>query len=127
MELASELGVEREDIDWLRLAALLHDIGKIGMPDFHPEQGRASLIAEAIEKMKDHPVVGARILEHIERYREMAGWIRHHHEHFDGTDIRTDSGARPYRFLRGSSRSPICSMPSPRTVLIGRRCRGRMR
>ena len=35
--------------------------------------------------MKDHPVVGARMLERIERYREMADWIRHHHEHFDGT------------------------------------------
>ena len=84
VELASELGVEREDLDWLRLAALLHDIGKIGVPDSILNKA-GKLDAEAIEKMKDHPVVGARMLERIERYREMAGWIRHHHEHFDGT------------------------------------------
>jgi HD-GYP domain-containing protein (c-di-GMP phosphodiesterase class II) len=38
-----------------------------------------------MEKMKEHPEIGAKMMEHVQRFREIALWICHHHEHYDGT------------------------------------------
>ena len=73
----SELWIER-----LRYGALLHDVGKIGVPDailLKPGQ----LTPEEFEKMKQHPVTGARIVEEV--LADVRDIIRYHHERIDGT------------------------------------------
>jgi HD-GYP domain-containing protein (c-di-GMP phosphodiesterase class II) len=73
----SELWIER-----LRYGALLHDVGKIGVPDailLKPGQ----LTPDEFEKMKQHPVTGARIVESV--LDEVRDIIRYHHEWYNGT------------------------------------------
>ncbi|MCU1286285.1 MAG: Response regulator [Acidobacteriales bacterium] len=72
-----------EDLRNLHNAALLHDIGKIGIPDsILLKPGKLS--AEETEVMKQHPVIGEEMLNNIPFLRPSASIIRHHHERFDG-------------------------------------------
>src|SRR5262249_37290928 len=68
----------------LYYAAVFHDIGKIGMPDriLHSTD---RLSPEELERVKQHPVVGSRLLEKIPGLQRAVPGIRHHHENFDGT------------------------------------------
>lgn len=67
----------------LRLAAKLHDIGKVGMPEgiLHKT---TPLTLQEMDEMRAHPVIGERILSPIIRSRSVLGAIRHHHERWDG-------------------------------------------
>lgn len=68
----------------LESASLLHDVGKISIPDsILLKPGR--LTAEEFEQCKVHPVAGARILSSIESLRGVAKIVRHHHEQWDGS------------------------------------------
>lgn len=90
IELAGALGrccdLEAQDLRHLRLAAALHDIGKIGVPDrvLHKPD---VLNAEEWQMMRSHPERGERILLAIgaEGAALIARTVRHHHEHFDGS------------------------------------------
>jgi putative nucleotidyltransferase with HDIG domain len=85
MELmARELRLAKVDLPTLRRGALLHDLGKIGMPD---EILRKAGELESSEWtiMKRHPAYGARILAGIPFLSGAAEIVRHHHEHFDGS------------------------------------------
>jgi putative two-component system response regulator len=66
-----------------RLAAKLHDIGKVGMPEGILNK-TTPLTNEEIGEMRDHPVIGERILSPIIRSRDVLGGIRNHHERWDG-------------------------------------------
>ncbi|GAB4340789.1 MAG: response regulator [Calditrichia bacterium] len=68
----------------LQLAAFMHDIGKIGMPDNILKKAD-SLEDFEMRQAKDHPVVGSQILGEIEELTEVASIVRHHHERYDGT------------------------------------------
>ena len=72
------------DMEELRISLLLHDIGKIGVPDalLHKDSG---LTAEEFEIMKQHAEIGARIIEPIEKLKKVGRIIRHHQERYDGT------------------------------------------
>lgn len=70
-------------LDDLRLAALLHDIGKIGVPETILNK-EGPLTQEEWEKMKLHPIVGAKILQPIEELERSIAGIKYHHERFDG-------------------------------------------
>jgi HD-GYP domain-containing protein (c-di-GMP phosphodiesterase class II) len=64
--------------------ALLHDIGKIGMPDeILRKPGR--LDAHELAIMREHPVIGERILRHVPGLETVARAVRHEHERWDGT------------------------------------------
>ncbi|MBI3322803.1 MAG: HD domain-containing protein [Candidatus Omnitrophica bacterium] len=67
----------------LKVAALLHDIGKIGSPD-EILRKPAKLTPKEMKKMQEHPVVGAIILQPIKGMEEVATAVRTHHERFDG-------------------------------------------
>ena len=68
----------------LYCGALLHDIGKIGVPDAVLHK-RGPLTPEEQEIMHRHPGIGQRIIGHIGYFHEAAEIIRSHHEHFDGS------------------------------------------
>ncbi|MEJ2048501.1 MAG: response regulator [Calditrichota bacterium] len=82
-KMAEELNLSSDENYTLQLAASLHDIGKIGMPDNILKKAD-SLEDIEMRKAKDHPVVGSEILGEIEELSEVASIVRHHHERYDG-------------------------------------------
>jgi diguanylate cyclase (GGDEF)-like protein/putative nucleotidyltransferase with HDIG domain len=81
--IAEQLGLSAEQIQIIRHAGLLHDIGKIGIPEtilFKP----AKLSKDEYELMKQHAVLGAALVREIESLQHLAPFIRHHHEHYNG-------------------------------------------
>jgi diguanylate cyclase (GGDEF)-like protein/putative nucleotidyltransferase with HDIG domain len=81
---AKELNLSEGEIEALRAAALLHDIGKLAVPEqIINKPGK--LTKEEFEKMKVHPLVGAEILERVAFPYPVAPIVRSHHERWDGT------------------------------------------
>jgi diguanylate cyclase (GGDEF)-like protein/putative nucleotidyltransferase with HDIG domain len=84
VEVAKELNLGPDQIEALRAAALLHDIGKLAVPEqIINKPGR--LTPEEFEKMKVHPLVGAEILERVAFPYPVAPIVRSHHERWDGS------------------------------------------
>ncbi len=81
--ICEELGMSKNKSRLVELAALLHDIGKIGTPESILHKPGA-LMPEEFEKIKEHPARGADILSNIGEFSEIIKWIRHHHEWYDG-------------------------------------------
>ncbi|MEA2470414.1 MAG: hypothetical protein QOE38_1413, partial [Thermoleophilaceae bacterium] len=81
---ACRLGLDRAAIDEIRTVALLHDVGKIGIPD-HVLHNPDPLSREEWAVMRQHPVIGERILEPLPGLSEVARAVRHEHERWDGT------------------------------------------
>jgi putative nucleotidyltransferase with HDIG domain len=73
-----------DDIESVHWAAILHDIGKIGVPDEILNK-KGSLTKEEWIIMKEHPIIGAQIVEPIKHLSAVAPIIRAHHEKYDGT------------------------------------------
>ena len=82
-EIAKELGLSEEESDALRAAALLHDVGKLAVPD-HILNKPGRLTPEEFEKMKIHPIVGADILDRVSFPYPVAPIVRSHHEKWNG-------------------------------------------
>jgi diguanylate cyclase (GGDEF)-like protein len=78
-----QLGVDAETIDHLRLAGLLHDVGKIGLPDAILNAPRRLTEAE-FAIVKRHPEFGHSLLEGL-GIEPVSEWVLHHHEHWDGS------------------------------------------
>lgn len=83
-EIASELNLSDDQIQALNAAALLHDIGKLAVPEYIISKP-GKLTAEEFEKMKVHPAVGAEILEAVEFPYPVVPIVRGHHERWDGS------------------------------------------
>ena len=80
---ARELGLLMNDIKTLNLSALLHDIGKIGVPD-HVLLKEGKLTDDEFEHIKKHPAAGAKMLDYENSMKKYLPGIIHHHERFDG-------------------------------------------
>src|SRR5882672_2372617 len=78
-----ELGLNPEDLDTLRISALLHDVGKIGVEDRVLKKPGA-LTPEEFDLMKQHTVKGANIMRPVSQLKNMLPGIELHHEHMDG-------------------------------------------
>jgi diguanylate cyclase (GGDEF)-like protein/putative nucleotidyltransferase with HDIG domain len=82
--IAQALGMPEPEIEEVRLAGLLHDIGKVGIPE--PILNKSGpLDASEWETMKTHTNLGAKILEPLEAMNRIRLMVRHHHEYYDGT------------------------------------------
>ncbi|MDT7542469.1 MAG: hypothetical protein QOE33_2373 [Acidobacteriota bacterium] len=77
------LGLSHNDIEALKAGALLHDIGKLAVPD-HILNKPGKLTTAEFERMKVHTTVGAQILERIDFPYPVTPIVRHHHERWDG-------------------------------------------
>ncbi len=84
LEIGKELGLNESELESLKAAALLHDIGKLAVPE-HIINKPGRLTAEEFEKMKIHPVVGAEILERVAFPYPVVPIVRSHHEKWDGS------------------------------------------
>jgi HD-GYP domain-containing protein (c-di-GMP phosphodiesterase class II) len=80
--IATELGFTPQRIAKVRMAGLLHDVGKIGIPDAILNKP-AKLTDSEYAQMKTHALLGHDIV-HAANMRTKARWIRHHHERYDG-------------------------------------------
>ncbi len=100
--IAAEMGLSPNDQEEIQLAALLHDVGKIGTPeDILLKPG--TLTKEEWLEMKKHPLHSVQILEQIKPFEKIARWVRHEHERYDGLGypdgIKGDEIPMPSRII----------------------------
>jgi len=78
-----ELNLEPDEMRWLKLAAILHDIGKIGVEDVILRK-EDKLTEEEYDQMKKHTLMGAEIIGHIKQLHGIIPGLKYHHEKVDG-------------------------------------------
>ncbi len=83
VEISKRSGFSEEEQNKIYMIGLLHDVGKIGVSDSIINKP-ARLTEEEYEEIKNHPVLGARILKNISEFPELVTGARWHHERFDG-------------------------------------------
>jgi len=83
LQIANFLGFTEERMEVLEYGALLHDIGKIGIKD-EILRKPGTLSGEEYQTIREHPLIGVKIVEGIEFFRDKIPMIRNHHEQFDG-------------------------------------------
>ena len=102
--MARELGLPKELIERVYIAGLLHDVGKIGVRDAvitKPDR----LTPEEYAEIKEHPAIGARILQPVAFLYDLIESVRHHHEWYDGSgrgypdNLRGDRIPLPSRII----------------------------
>jgi response regulator RpfG family c-di-GMP phosphodiesterase len=84
--IGDQMGLRKELIERIYFAGLLHDVGKIGIPDAiitKPDR----LTPEEYEEIQKHPEIGAKILEPVEFLHSIVPCVRHHHEWYDGCQM----------------------------------------
>jgi putative nucleotidyltransferase with HDIG domain len=81
--LAERTGLPAAEIDLVERAALLHDVGKIGVR-LSTLTSADSLSAEEVREIRSHPTIGSALLESVEFLQDVVPVVRHHHEHVDG-------------------------------------------
>ncbi|MFN4190491.1 MAG: HD-GYP domain-containing protein, partial [Pseudothermotoga sp.] len=85
LDLAKELGItDPADLEAIKFGALLHDVGKIGIPE-HILNKPGRLTFDEFEIMKKHPIYGEKIIKNISGWDLVADVVRHHHENIDGS------------------------------------------
>ena len=83
--LARTMNLPEDEVERIKLGALLHDVGKIGIPE-NVLKRPGKLEDDEWEIMKQHPVIGAKkVLEPVETLKDLIPMVMHHHEHWDGS------------------------------------------
>ena len=83
--MAEQLDLRENDKEQISIAALLHDVGMIGMPDNIVNTNFTRLSETKQEQFKQHTIIGENCVKLISGFETVAGMIRSHHEHIDGT------------------------------------------
>ena len=133
--LAQQMGLDGDTVERVHIAGLVHDVGKIGVPE--AVLCKASrLTDEEFGLVKQHPAIGHRILCGIPALRDVLPGVMHHHERWDGRGYPANlAGADIPLFARligiadtfdamSSSRSYRDALPRERVVAEIRRCAG---
>src|SRR6185436_153659 len=81
--LAKEAGYPEQLVERVYMAGLLHDVGKIGVPEAVLQKS-GKLTDEEFAQIKKHPEIGARILRDIKQIEDIIPGVMHHHERYDG-------------------------------------------
>jgi len=81
---ARAMNLASQEVDCIRQAALLHDVGKIGTQD-HLLERLGDLSSREMRSLREHPVLGARILHPLAIFGEIEPLVLHHHELYDGS------------------------------------------
>jgi putative nucleotidyltransferase with HDIG domain len=105
-KLAREMSFPKEFIERVYIAGVLHDVGKIGVPD-HIITKPDRLTDEEYDEIKRHPEIGAKILEPVTFLADIVPCVRHHHEWYDGS-------AQGYPHRLAADRIPLPS----RVILV---------
>jgi putative two-component system response regulator len=84
LKIAFQFGFAEDRLESLEYGALLHDIGKIGIKD-EVLQKPSALNSEEYQYIQEHPLIGVKIVEGLDFFKDKILVIRHHHEHFDGS------------------------------------------
>jgi diguanylate cyclase (GGDEF)-like protein/putative nucleotidyltransferase with HDIG domain len=84
MLIAEKMGLSSDNQDALSIAALVHDVGKLGVPEYILLKP-GPLDPDEFAKIANHANVGAKILERVDYPWDIANIVRHHHERYDGT------------------------------------------
>jgi diguanylate cyclase (GGDEF)-like protein/putative nucleotidyltransferase with HDIG domain len=84
VKIAEKLGLSKENIEIIRKGALIHDIGKLGIPESILGK-KSRLTLKEYQIVKEHVKIGAEIIGQSEALRDTIPMIYHHHEHFDGS------------------------------------------
>jgi diguanylate cyclase (GGDEF)-like protein/putative nucleotidyltransferase with HDIG domain len=82
--IARQLGWPEAELELLHIAAILHDVGKVSVPD-HILRKPGELTEKEWAEIRKHPLAGADIVARIEGLEPIVPWIRHAQEHFDGS------------------------------------------
>jgi response regulator RpfG family c-di-GMP phosphodiesterase len=84
LKIAFQFGFAEDRLESLEYGALLHDIGKIGIKD-EVLQKPGTLDSEEYQYIQEHPLIGIKIIEGLDFFKDKIPMIRHHHEHYDGS------------------------------------------
>ncbi len=84
MSIGEALGLEKEEMNYLRFASTLHDIGKIGTVENILDK-KDKLTQEEQAMIRLHPNRGADIIGNIKQFKDVTPGVKHHHERFDGS------------------------------------------
>ena len=126
--LARRLDLDPGTVESIEIAAHLHDIGKIGIPDIVLLKNKDEMTEAELEEYRRHPVRGQASIHFVEELNEVGLYIRHHHEWYDGDGVP----GRPFRqrdtsriensvpwqtpLIRLSSRAGWIGRPDPNSV-----------
>lgn len=83
-KIGEKLGLSQDELELLRKGSMLHDIGKIGIPD-NILNKPGSLTKEEFDIMKTHTIIGEKIIKALKSFENIRSTIRHHHEKLDGS------------------------------------------
>lgn len=82
-KVAARMGLGEEERYWIRIGAVLHDVGKVGVP-IEVLNKPGGFTSEEHHQMRRHPDLGADLLEHVEALEPVVPLVRQHHERLDG-------------------------------------------
>lgn len=109
-KIAQMAGMNDDECEEVYFAALLHDVGKIGVSDnIINKEGK--LTEEEFKSIKDHTIIGKQILSGISRSPYLRIGANYHHERYDGRGYPKDLRGRIYLLLQGSYQLPMLTMP----------------